>query len=437
MKNLIKWLFVTIILTLVVPLATVAQEMPCQATYMVQADDWLSNIADKFLGDKLAYPALVAATNQQHITDSSFAEIGNPDKIEIGWKICVPNSAHAQTLLAKPTTVANQPVTITDALGRKVEFATLPKRITVAGRAISIVADALYLFPEAKARLATVPRTTQNKDDFLAVVDPTFQQKILIEVDAGPEQVIATKPDAVVLKSYMAEKLGNPLSQLGIPVVYVDLETPAQYTRDIAIMGQLFGNAARAQQILSFYQQRLDRVQQATTGLTDTQKPRVLVLQYSEKNGAMAFNVPPTAWIQTQMVNLAGGQAIWTDGATGGGWTIVNFEQVAAWQADKIFIINYFGDVNESVKKLKADTKWQSLKAVQNGQLYGFPKDFYSWDQPDPRWILGLSWLATKLQADKMGQVDMLAEVKQFYTDMYGLDEATIQAKIVPLLNVQ
>ena len=38
----------------------------CQQDYTVQADDWLSKIADKFYGDVLAFPAIAQATNAQH-----------------------------------------------------------------------------------------------------------------------------------------------------------------------------------------------------------------------------------------------------------------------------------------------------------------------------------------------------------------------------------
>ena len=38
----------------------------CQQDYTVQADDWLSKIAEKFYGDVLAFPAIAEATNTHH-----------------------------------------------------------------------------------------------------------------------------------------------------------------------------------------------------------------------------------------------------------------------------------------------------------------------------------------------------------------------------------
>jgi len=54
---------------------SVAQAAPPAQTegegqeYVVQADDWLSKIADKFYGDMFAYPSIVEATNAKAADD--------------------------------------------------------------------------------------------------------------------------------------------------------------------------------------------------------------------------------------------------------------------------------------------------------------------------------------------------------------------------------
>jgi iron complex transport system substrate-binding protein len=134
------------------------------------------------------------------------------------------------------------------------------------------------------------------------------------------------------------------------------------------------------------------------------------------------------------MVKLVGGDPVWTEASDKGGWTVVNFEQIAAWDADQIYIVSYAGDSDKIVEQLKADDKWAALKAVKNNQLFGFAGDFYSWDQPDPRWVLGLSWLYTKVQPDLATGVDIMQELNQFYTELYGLKADVIKDKVVPLL---
>lgn len=70
--------------------ATPQPQTPEGQAYIVQANDWLSKLADKFYGDPLAYDAIVAATNKMAETDDSFTVIDNPDLIEIGQKLWIP-----------------------------------------------------------------------------------------------------------------------------------------------------------------------------------------------------------------------------------------------------------------------------------------------------------------------------------------------------------
>ena len=64
--------------------------------YVIQADDWLSKIAEKEYGDPLAYPAIVEATNAKAAEDDSFGVIDNPDVIEVGQKVWLPELSLAE-----------------------------------------------------------------------------------------------------------------------------------------------------------------------------------------------------------------------------------------------------------------------------------------------------------------------------------------------------
>jgi ABC-type transport system substrate-binding protein len=78
-----------------------AQESDCADTYTVQADDWLSKIADRFLGNVLAYPAIVDATNAAASADDSYGAILDANLIEVGQKLCIPAAEAAQASLAE------------------------------------------------------------------------------------------------------------------------------------------------------------------------------------------------------------------------------------------------------------------------------------------------------------------------------------------------
>lgn len=334
------------------------------------------------------------------------------------------------TATAVPPTVTPDPsVTIVDALGREVVLPAAPQRIVITGKALFMLADAAYLFPGAAEKIVGMGNAGQGSGNFIQLIDPNYAAKQVLDRDAGAEQVAALQPDLVLLKSYLAESVGAPIEALGIPVVYIDFETPAQYARDLAILGKVFGDEARAAEVAAFYQKKMDEIAAA---VKDAPKPRVLLLYYNDKDGNVAFNVPPMNWIQTQMVEIAGGEPVWADANPAKGWTQVTLEQIAAWDADQIFVISYFKNPVEVVDGLKSDPNWSAIRAVQEGNIYPFASDLYSWDQPDPRWILGLTWLAGKLHPGLFPNLDMLAEAQNFYQTLYGLDEAFVEENIVP-----
>jgi iron complex transport system substrate-binding protein len=324
-------------------------------------------------------------------------------------------------------------LTIEDARGREVAFEEPPQRIVIAGKANFMLNDTVYLFPErARERVVALTRASQGHA-FIKLLDPQAEEKLRFRVDAGADVLASAKPDVVLLKSFMADSIGSTLETLEIPVLYLDFETPAQYDRDLVILGQLFADPERADEVWSFYETRMEDVQAATSDLAEAEKPRVLMLQYSDRGGEVAFKVPPATWIQTEMVERAGGVPVWSETAPGGGWVVVNLEQIAAWDPEQIYLINYFSNVDETAEKLRADPQWQQLQAVQQGQLHAFPKDFYSWDQPDTRWILGLMWLTEHIHPQLL-DIEIEDELYAFYERLYGMDTETVTSEVLPRL---
>jgi hypothetical protein len=94
-KKRFGWLtLAAVVIALIIPgpaaAAPPAQDSGCAMEYTVQADDWLSKLAEKYLGNAMDYPQIAEATNQAHESDPRFAQIGEHDFIEIGWLLCIP-----------------------------------------------------------------------------------------------------------------------------------------------------------------------------------------------------------------------------------------------------------------------------------------------------------------------------------------------------------
>jgi hypothetical protein len=133
-------------LSLSPPAALAQSEVVCDSEVVVQANDWLSKLADKYYGDPLAYQAIADATNSKNAADASYAKIENVDVIEPGWKLCIPAHAMAHA----PTAPAEAPAAAGD-----------------------IIASAMSAAPPAIAQEATI------------VDYPTDPMASLIELRAG------------------------------------------------------------------------------------------------------------------------------------------------------------------------------------------------------------------------------------------------------------
>jgi glucose/mannose transport system substrate-binding protein len=103
MKKLLNLTLFIVLLLALVPVTASAQEpVTCQEEVVVQKDDWLSKYADKYFGNVLSWPAIMAWHNQAAEADpAKFPDkIANADLIEVGWTICVPSAEDAEAFLA-------------------------------------------------------------------------------------------------------------------------------------------------------------------------------------------------------------------------------------------------------------------------------------------------------------------------------------------------
>jgi iron complex transport system substrate-binding protein len=356
------------------------------------------------------------------------------------------SSACAATTTAKPSPVPiTMPPTQTavptwagvklmDAAGQAVELKTVPERLVVVGRGPYMALHLLYMFPAAWERLVGLEKKGLTADDFLPLIDPNWESKTVLASNPNAEQIAALQPDLVLIKGIVQDSLGKALAQVNIPTLYLNLETPDAFYQDVINVGTALGEESRAQEIITYYEDSVGHIQQRVAGLSESEKPRVLLLEYTDRGGTFAVNVPAKSWIQTIQLQIAGGNPVYLQAAAeSDGWTVTNLEQIALWNPDKIFVaIAYTLDPQEVIARLKADPLWSQLKATRNNELYVFPSDLYQWNTPGPRWILGVKWLATRIHPDRFADLDMKAEIYQFFEYFYGMDQAAVDAGIMP-----
>jgi iron complex transport system substrate-binding protein len=316
------------------------------------------------------------------------------------------------------------------------------KRLAMAGRGLIQILDVVGAFPGALGDVVAVGVTDQGMGDFYQVLDPDHGAKIRLGKSPGPEELAAADPDLVILRSYLADSLGSPLETLGVPVLYLDLETPEDFAADILNLGRTLDQVDRADELVRWFEERRSALESAASGIggdsSTDDLPGVLLLQVSGSPDEPTISVSPGDWIQSRQIRLAGGRSLGTDAAVDAGWSEVNFEQIAAWDPEYIVLVSYRSDAGPYRVALENDPLWRELQAVKDRRIYAAPADFYSWMQADTRWILGAEWLARILNPDVIEAAlgyGMEDSVREFFSYLYGIDAGKYRRDILPRIS--
>lgn len=322
--------------------------------------------------------------------------------------------------------------TAIDALGRTVTVEGDIERIMVVGRAAVMPADALYLFPSAMEMDIVLAKTDQGLGDFFTLIRPEFATENRLGQQVGAEEIIAHNPDLVLTKTRNYDSVVKLLEPFNIPVFVMDLETPASWKSEIIELGKILGDTTTPIRVIAGFERRESEVSQKIAMLADEDKPTVLMMQVAAADGVTAFSVAPQNWIQTVITELAGAKPIWSQSSLDSqAWRKVSFEQIAAWDPEKIFLISYQTSVRPYLQSIYGQAQWQNLRAVSEQMVKGTPGDVMNYIQSDSRWILALQWLAAELHPTLFPDFSMEDEIVSFYSEFYGItDQSVLDALI-------
>jgi iron complex transport system substrate-binding protein len=322
--------------------------------------------------------------------------------------------------------------TAIDANGDTVALPAPPRRILVTGKSALVPSDALFLFPASRTNLLRLARVNQGLGNFQALLLPSLADDASVPDtlrNGGTEELAALHPDLVVAKTAATESVIRKLRPLGIPCFAMSLETPDEWLRELPQLGRLLGEDARADEILRLFRTRLDAVETGVRAALapGVPRPRVLLLQISAADGTTAFSVSPDNWLQTWMVEAAGGDPVWKGtGLTASGWSKISFEQIAAWDPDAIYFVSFKAPVAPLLAAVKADSRWRLLRAARTGRLRAMPADLVAWAQPVSRWILCLQWLAADLHPEAFPDFAPETALADFYRDFYAVPSGPV-----------
>ncbi len=320
------------------------------------------------------------------------------------------------------TTTPTGTLTIIDDLNRSVSIRTPVHRVV---STIRIVSSFLLQF-DMKNRLVGADSTTA-KNPFYTAIDPWLRNVTVVATgkrNVNLEEIIGLQPDVVFAKTYQRPLLQGIEDK--VPIVYLDLETPEVFMHDIRLVGKILGEEERAQFLTNYYNNIIGLIKNKTAALPEDQRPKVLFIYYRGEN---SYNVPPTHWIQSYMVRLAGGRIIEFPGT---GWKEISIEQMISYNPDIVFVTAYHGvKPREAAVSLMNNTLLSTVNAVRNHRVYPIPFDGEPWDIPTPKWVLCTLYMAVKIHPELFGNINMTRETINFYVQVYGASQG-VAASLVP-----
>ena len=306
----------------------------------------------------------------------------------------------------------SDPIQIVDGAGRKVSF---PAPVSTIATSWGGTCDSYIFALGVQDRLVA----TNSTNDFHQLLVPDMDaMKSVGRWSLDKEALADLSPDLYIHGLGGLEQLKSA-NKIGVRSLALGLNTFDDVADSVTMLGKVFGVEDRATFVNSCTKEILDLVAERTANIAKEDKLTVVVL--GEETGTVGCDVYNTV---EEMVVLAGGiSVVPEDIAQKTELTNVGLETIFKWNADSIFLTNYFCEL--SVEDIMNDASWNSLSAVQNNRVFAIPCELDSWSNATPSACLGVLYMSAQLYPDLYEDIDLEAVAIKFYKDVYGVDVTT------------
>lgn len=318
-------------------------------------------------------------------------------------------------------------------------------KVTLSGRDIPVVSGteaetASVPFPDDPQRLAAVygPSyellTMLGAEDKIVVRadvqtdDFPWAEKVFSRISEVPalenvhtsvnfEELMTYEPDIVY--TFPRQNELTQLNKAGVAALPGETEETLEGVKDqVRAYAQTLGADAkkRASDYCDYFDEKLAWVKSRTDGIKEKDRPDVyyagvdILTTYGKHSDII------------EVIESAGGNAVSAD-LNAGNRTQIDYEQLMSWDPDVIFIdhggMNDGKTVEQLKKELKSRKTYKSLKAVKNDQVYATPSGVFYWDMGIQKILLVMD-MAKILHPDEFEDLDMAAEVMEFYERFFG-----------------
>jgi iron complex transport system substrate-binding protein len=253
-------------------------------------------------------------------------------------------------LLSSGLWAADFPLTITDAFGRAVVFASPPRRII----SLSPGATEILFAIGAGDRIVGVTRYC----NYPAAAQSRTAVGGFSGITVNIETIARLRPDAVILSEFMHERLVPLLDRLAITSFAVEPQTFDEVYQTIETLGRITGSLQQAEFVIDDMKQKISRAS-ARRGNRD--RPAV----FWELSDDPLMTTGGGTFI-SEAIHLAGGRNIFADRSEQ--WLTINVEQVLLRNPEWIITGDDHGKITDP-RALSRRPGWSRLPAVRNNNI--------------------------------------------------------------------
>jgi len=321
--------------------------------------------------------------------------------------------------------------TVTDAVGREVVIPKQVDRIICSGPGCL----RLVTYLQAQDRVVAVDDLEARSSSLdarpYALANPQFKELPVFGGFRGqdnPERIVTLDPQPqVIFKTYpsMGHDAGELQRKTGIPVIclsYGDLgKLRSKLFSSLRLIGRVLDKEQRAEQVVSFFQERIDQLTSRTTDIPASERPRVFIGGVAFK-GAHGYRSTEPGYPPFEFVNA---RNVAFDEVLSGReirHSVVSKEKILQWDPDVLFLdlasLQLGGEAG-GLAQLKNDPAYRILSAVEDGQVYGLLP--YNWYTKNFGSILANAFfLARTLYPERFSGLDPERTAESIYTFLVG-----------------